>query len=63
MIENKVRERRKALGRTLGQLSEASGLPVSTLSDVERGMEPKVKTAQRIAWALGRTVDELWPEP
>lgn len=47
---------------TLEQLSKESGVPVSTLSDVERGIEPKVKTAQRIAWALFRTIDELWPE-
>ncbi|MDY3926808.1 MAG: helix-turn-helix transcriptional regulator [Anaerotignum sp.] len=62
MVENKVRERRKELGMTLEQLSHESGVSTSTLSDVERGIEPKVKTAQRIAHALGRSVDDLWPE-
>ena len=62
MVENNVKERRKELGMTLEQLSQESGVPVSTLSDVERGIEPKVKTAQRIAHALGRSVDDLWPE-
>lgn len=61
MVENKVKDRRKELGMTLEQLSQESGVPVSTLSDVERGIEPKVKTAQRIAHALGSSVDDLWP--
>lgn len=62
MVENNVKARRRELGMTLEQLSRESGVPVSTISDVERGIEPKVKTAQRIAWALLRTIDELWPE-
>ncbi len=61
MVENNVKARRKELGMTLEQLSRESGVPVSTLSDVERGIEPKVKTAQRIARALLREIDELWP--
>lgn len=63
VVENNVKNRRRELGMTLEQLSQESGVPVSTISDVERGIEPKVKTAQRIAWALNRTIDELWPEP
>ncbi len=62
MVENNVKVRRKELGMTLEQLSRESGVPISTLSDVERGIEPKVKTAQRIARALLREIDELWPE-
>ena len=62
LVENMVKARRKELGMTLEQLSRESGVPVSTISDVERGIEPKVKTAQRIARALLRTVDELWQE-
>lgn len=62
MVENNVKARRQELGMTLEQLSLESGVPVSTLNDVERGIEPKVKTAQRIARALLRTVDELWPD-
>lgn len=61
MVENNVKARRKELGMTLEQLSRESGVPVSTLSDVERGIEPKVKTAQRIVRALLREIDELWP--
>lgn len=62
MVDNKVRERRKELGMTLKQLSEDSGLAVSTLSEIELGREPGVKTAQKIAHALNKSIDELWPD-
>ena len=62
MVENKVRNRRKELGMTLEQLSAASGVPESTLSDIERGREPGIKVAQKIAVALISTTDELWPD-
>lgn len=61
-MENKVKERRLELGMTLEQLSKESGVPVSTIGDVEKGGEPKVKTAQMIARALRKTIDELWPD-
>lgn len=62
MVKNKVKQRRQEMGITLDQLSAKSGVPVSTISDVEQGREPRVKTAQRIAHALLCTVDELWPD-
>lgn len=62
MVENEVRQRRTQLGMTLEQLAHKSGVPVSTISDVERGVEPKVLTAKRIAIALGSTVEDLWSE-
>lgn len=61
MTNNNVKERRKALGMTLRELSAASGVPISTLEDVEQGTEPGVITALRIARALTNTVEELWP--
>lgn len=61
MVANRVRARRLELGMTLDQLSKGSEIPVSTISDIERGSEPKVTTAQRLARALNATVDELWP--
>lgn len=61
MVENKVAERRHELGMTLEQLSRESGVPISTLGDVEKGREPRVKTAQSIAQALNTTIDKLWP--
>lgn len=62
MVENKVKERRIELGMTLKELAKEGGLPVSTLNDIERGSEPKVKTAQRIANALFTEINDLWPE-
>lgn len=61
MVENKVRDRRKELGMTLEQLSAASGVPISTIAEIEKGVEPKITTAQHIADALNKTTDELWP--
>ena len=61
MVENKVKERRLELGMTLEQLAKESGVPVSTISEIERGREPKVRTAQLIAYALGKMIYELWP--
>ena len=62
MVENKVRVRRQLLGMTLEQVSKESGVPISTLSEIERGREPAITTAQRIAKALLTTTDELWPD-
>lgn len=60
MIENKVRKYRKALNMTLEQLAEKSDIPVSTISDIENGAEPRVKTAIFLARALHTTVERLW---
>lgn len=60
MVKNRVRERRKAAGMTLVQLAAASGLTASTISDIERGAEPRVVTAILIARALGVRVEWLW---
>ncbi|MBR2047098.1 MAG: helix-turn-helix transcriptional regulator [Oscillospiraceae bacterium] len=61
MLKNTVRQYRKAAGLTLEQLAERSGLPVSTISDIEHGAEPRVLTALLLARALGVTVELLWP--
>lgn len=62
MVENKVKVRRQMLGMTLEQIAKESGVPVSTLSEIERGREPGIKAAQKIAKALLTTTDELWPD-
>ena len=61
MVENCVRKYRKAAKLTLHQLADRSGVPVSTINDIERGAEPRVITAIRIAQALGVRVEKLWP--
>ena len=60
MVENRVRERRLELGMTLEQISRESGVPVSTISDIEHGAEPGVLTALAIARALMKPVEGLW---
>lgn len=54
MIGDVIKQRRKALGLTQGQLSEASGVPQSRISEYERGArEPTVSTLQALAGVLG----------
>lgn len=56
-----IRTRRKALKMTLGQLSRASGVDVSQLSKLERGLcGTGVDTFDRIATSLGWTPAEFW---
>lgn len=59
-LKNAVKEVRKMRKMTLESLSEASGVPLSTISDIERGAEPRVITALRLAKALGTQVEQLW---
>lgn len=61
MVENYVRKYRQAAGLTLAQLAELSGVPVSTINDIERGAEPRVVTAICLARALNTRVEKLWP--
>lgn len=61
MVENNVKRFRLAAGLTLVQLAELSGIPVSTINDIERGAEPRVVTAILLAKALGSRVELLWP--
>jgi len=62
MVENNVKKYRQAAGLTLNQLSELSGIPVSTLNDIERGAEPRVVTALQLARALNTSVEKLWKQ-
>ena len=60
MLKNYVRKYRKAAGLTLRDLAERSGVPVSTIGDIEKGSEPRVITAILIARALNIPVERLW---
>lgn len=60
MINNHVKQYRRTAGLTLAQLAERSGVPVSTINDVELGAEPRVVTAIHLARALGTSVEQLW---
>ena len=55
-----VRARRLALGLTLEQLAEASGVSPAMISEVERSVKnPTVKLAYQIALALGCSLTDL----
>lgn len=57
---NRIREIRKAKNRTLADISSEIGISVAYLSDIERGNRHGSNiTLQRIADALGVSVDEL----
>ena len=61
MVKNRVKEFRCAARLTLVALAERSGVPVSTINDIEHGAEPRVVTAIYIARALKVSVERLWP--
>ncbi|MCL6621391.1 MAG: helix-turn-helix transcriptional regulator [Syntrophobacterales bacterium] len=42
-------------------LARRTGIPKNTISRIVNGDIPKLVYAQKIAHALGTTVDELWP--
>ena len=57
---NTVAAFRKHLGITLRDLSERTGVALSYLSEIERGLKPgSAATLSRIARALGTTIDSL----
>lgn len=62
MVENRVRLVRHSRRMTLAELAQKSGVSDRTISDIERGAEPRVLTAIRIARALGVRVEQLWTE-
>jgi transcriptional regulator with XRE-family HTH domain len=42
-------------------LAQQTGLPSNTISKIVNGSTPTLRNAQKIAKALGMTVDDLWP--
>lgn len=66
MIEvgSRIRERRQALGLTLAQLGEASGVSRAMISEIELGRKnPTLRVAYDLALALGTTIAELLDAP
>lgn len=61
MVENLVSKYRQKAKLTLSDLAELSGVPVSTINDIEHGAEPRVGTAIMLANALKVSVEQLWP--
>ena len=60
-MENKVRDRRQRLELTQAQLAACSGVPESTISEIETGKRtPGVDVALALAKALHCTVEYLF---
>ena len=60
-MQNRIRESRQRVGISQKQLAMLAGIPITTLSDVERGLHiPGVDVALRIAAALGCSVTDLF---
>lgn len=58
--QHSVHELRMKRDWPVRQLAKASGVALSTLSNVEKGFPPKVDKAIRIAAALGVSVYQIW---
>jgi transcriptional regulator with XRE-family HTH domain len=63
-IANHLRQIRKARSISQAQLAAASGLPKSTINDIESGgVNPSVDSVEKLASALGVTFEELLSAP
>ncbi len=62
MYHNKMREIRLKRGITLEVLSQKTGISIGYLSHLERGSRtnPSIKIMDRIAYALGSTILEVF---
>ena len=61
MVKNRVKEIRKNLEMSQGQLAVKSGVSVSTISEVENGTnQPSIEVALRLAKALKAPVGDVF---
>ena len=58
---NKIAEMRKTRGWTIDELSDRSGVPVSTIKKISAGItkRPNIETVKAIVHAMGFTLDDL----
>ena len=54
-----IRKMREKFGISQSKLSEMTGIPQTTISGWERGIEPKIKEIKKIAAALNCSYQEL----
>lgn len=58
---NKIADMRKSRGWTIEELSNRSGVPVSTIKKISAGItkRPNIETVKSIVHAMGYTLDDL----
>lgn len=62
-MNERLRERRKALGFSQQRLAEEAGLSISSVFNIEHGYTPNSDTASQLAQALDCRPDDLWADP
>lgn len=61
-MNNRIAAFREKVGLTQEELAAKVGMSPYAISNIERGTRaPRIHEAQRIAEALGRTTDEVFP--
>jgi len=61
-MPNKVKERRREIGKTQEWLANQAGVSKVTISEIENNKtSPRAKLALKISRALGRLCEELFP--
>ena len=61
--QNKLRELLAEHGTPQAWLARKAGISAATMSEIVRGeVVPSLGTARKIAKALGKSIEEIWPE-
>ena len=59
-VGGRIRKLRKEMGLTLGEFAELTGVPVSTISDLEHGRSGNPRGDTLVKIASGAKVDQDW---
>ncbi len=61
--QNKLREILAKHGSSQAWLARKAGISATTMSEIVRGeVMPSLGTARKIAKALGKSIEEIWPD-
>lgn len=58
----RIAEVRERLGLTTEDVASATGISSTSIWAIEKGVNPRLTNARRIATFFGMTVEEMWPE-
>ncbi len=57
-----VRAMRISLRLAMRDVAKGCGLSIAGLSEIERGTDPQLTTARKLATFFGKTIEEIWPQ-